>query len=1060
MAEEANSWDPSSILGRDTSFDVPESSCLLSGPGLQPDSRYNAAPCHSQKVERKRTSVSQRMQMPCSWRRRSLADLRVRMVQRSSGRPTGTMWMWGFVFFPSLFQLRLQLFRGEMQTVGKSFCSKSKSAYLEVVQWRPNIFAIPLGAAGKKFVEESTRLVQAFAEGSALESVSFWALMLMPSLLLQQPTGQPSHRQRTDCLQRRLLLWATENIGELLLEGRVVQTDLRRRLTRKRYDPSEGISRAFSQLMIQGKVKAALRLSSIQSRGEVLDPDAILPGGDNAEASPKTVLDVLREKHPPAHPIHPDALLDFEPEPSHPVIFENLCGDSMRHVALHCQGAAGPSGMDAAGWRRMCTMYHGASKRLCNALAVAAKRICTSYTDPEILRPFIACRLILLSKNPGVRPIGICDTLRRIMGKAILKVLGPEIQTVAGSAQLCARQPSGCEAAVHAIEDIMSDPSVEGVLMVDAWNAFNSLNRAVMLRNLQVLCPSLAVPAINFYRSNAELFVGEETILSQEGTTQGDPLSMAIYALSTLPLISKIGQENLTQTWFADDACGGASIQALHKWWTELSEEGPKFGYHVNPPKTWLLAKEEHLQKAKALFDSCGINITTEGRPLLGAPIGSQFFSDDFIKEQISQWVAEFKALSSVAKTQPQAAYAAYTHGLAGKWAYLLRACEISSEQFSSLEEMIRLDFISAISGRAVSDIERVLLTLPARMGGLRLPNPASDADVSYLWSRNVTKALVDRILHRRDRPMAEVVEVQRDAFKANQRSKAWRLDELSSVTKEQLPPRMKRAVIAAEEKGSSSWLTALPLADFGFSLSKGEFQDALNLRYGWTPPRLPSLCVCGDSFNSDHALSCTHGGYLGLRHNEVRDLLGELLDQTCSNVCLEPVLKPIDGEQLHRSTNTTDDARLDIKAGGFWSANRNECAYFDVRVFYPHGRSHRHRTLDGTTLPIARAGQTPWLWRSCSKRGEGHLHTFGVLCHWRYLPRGYDVSQAAGWQGGWEEEQQLCTDRGLALVPPVFRTPLSKPAVPERIQTTEGVRQGRPSTAGSRHGWGLRVVS
>ena len=172
---------------------------------------------------------------------------------------------------------------------------------------------------------------------------------------------------------------------------------------------------------------------------------------------------------------------------------------------------------------------------------------------------------------------------------------------------------------------------------------------------------------------------------------------MAIYALSTLRPISKISQENLTQTWFADDACGGASIQVLHKWWTEISEEGPKFGYHVNPPKTRLLTKEEHLQKAKALFDSCGINITTKGRPLLGAPIGSQSFSDDFIKEQISQWVAEVKALSSVAKTQPQAAYAAYTHGLAGKWAYLSRACEISSEQFSSLEEVIRLDFIPAI---------------------------------------------------------------------------------------------------------------------------------------------------------------------------------------------------------------------------------------------------------------------------------------------------------------------------------------------------------------------------
>ena len=192
------------------------------------------------------------------------------------------------------------------------------------------------------------------------------------------------------------------------------------------------------------------------------------------------------------------------------------------------------------------------------------------------------------------------------------------------------------------------------------------------------------------------------------------------------------------------------SIQALHKWWTELSQEGPKFGYHVNPPKTWLLAKEEHLEKAQALFHSCGINITTKGRPLLGALIGTQ---------------------SSVAKTQPQAAYAAYTHGLVGKWTCLSRACEISSEQFSNLEEVIRLDFIPAISGHTVSDMERILLALPARKGGLGLPNPASDADLSYCWSRNATRALVDCMLRRNERPMAEVMEVQRDAFKANQRS-------------------------------------------------------------------------------------------------------------------------------------------------------------------------------------------------------------------------------------------------------------------------------------------------
>ena len=167
---------------------------------------------------------------------------------------------------------------------------------------------------------------------------------------------------------------------------------------------------------------------------------------------------------------------------------------------------------------------------------------------------------------------------------------------------------------------------MEGLLLVEAHNAFNSLNGAVMLQNMQVTCPSLAVPVINMYRSDAELFEGQETIFSRdlEGTTtQGDPLSMALYALSTLPLISKISPPNFTQTWFADDAGRRASLQVLHQRWTALSEVGPRYGYYVNSPKKWLLVKEQYKDSAQELFGKYGIQITIQGRPLLGAPFGT-----------------------------------------------------------------------------------------------------------------------------------------------------------------------------------------------------------------------------------------------------------------------------------------------------------------------------------------------------------------------------------------------------------------------------------------------------
>ncbi len=39
---------------------------------------------------------------------------------------------------------------------------------------------------------------------------------------------------------------------------------------------------------------------------------------------------------------------------------------------------------------------------------------------------------------------------------------------------------------------------------------------------------------------------------------------------------------------------------------------------------------------------------------------------------------------------------------------------------------------------------------------------------------------------------------------------------------------------------------TALPSVEHGFALHKGAFQDALALRYGWTPTDMPSTCACG----------------------------------------------------------------------------------------------------------------------------------------------------------------------------------------------------------------------
>ena len=84
-------------------------------------------------------------------------------------------------------------------------------------------------------------------------------------------------------------------------------------------------------------------------------------------------------------------------------------------------------------------------------------------------------------------------------------------------------------------------------------------------------------------------------------------------------------------------------------------------------------------------------------------------------------------------------------------------------------------------------------------------------------------------------------------------------------------------------------------------ALNKSEFRDAVKLRYGWDVPDMPSVCVCGEHFNVDHAMICKRGGFVIQRHNELRDLQAEMLRMVCNGVETEPILQDTTGEELNR---------------------------------------------------------------------------------------------------------------------------------------------------------------
>ena len=174
--------------------------------------------------------------------------------------------------------------------------------------------------------------------------------------------------------------------------------------------------------------------------------------------------------------------------------------------------------------------------------------------------------------------------------------------------QLCLGRKCGIEHAIHSLRHSFDDPENEAILLIDAKNAFNVLNRRTALENVKALCPSLRVALQNSYSYPSHLYIGKSTILSQEGTTQGDPLPMAMYGIAILPLISRLQNDSLTQKWYANDGSVVGKLKDIRAFFDKLTQLGPKYGYLVNPRKCQLIIKPGGERQASTEFagHKCG----------------------------------------------------------------------------------------------------------------------------------------------------------------------------------------------------------------------------------------------------------------------------------------------------------------------------------------------------------------------------------------------------------------------------------------------------------------------
>ena len=385
----------------------------------------------------------------------------------------------------------------------------------------------------------------------------------------------------------------------------------------------------------------------------------------------------------------------------------------------------------------------------------------------------------------------------------------------------------------------------------------------------------MATYIYNSYCVPARLFiVGGEEISSSEGTTQGDPIAMHAYGIGLTPLLNVLSQGEAGEAWkqvaFADDISGVGKLLFLRVWWDLVNKYGPLMGYYPKASKSWLIVKPGILDSAKEMFNGTGINITDQGRKHLEAMVGSAEYKKDYLLEKVEEWVSSIQRLSLIAKTQPQAAYSCYVKGFTHKFTHFMRTIPDISSLLKPLDDAVD-DFIKVLFNNFdFNTVEGNFWSLPLRMGGMGLLIPSKIADDQYSNSQKINEKLTAKV--QEQQTLFEDIEPDVKKAKAEvKKLKDLKNNQLLSEITTELGSTEKGKVLEAiQEKGASSWLSALPIKSQGYALDKQSFRDAISTRYGIPLHKLPSHCVCGSSFSVGYALTYKKGGFVSSRHNDV----------------------------------------------------------------------------------------------------------------------------------------------------------------------------------------------
>jgi hypothetical protein len=734
----------------------------------------------------------------------------------------------------------------------------------------PVISRIPKGARPRASAELEKRLRAVI---SSPEDLNAWSgLLHLASSLVQPPRGG---KQRS--LTSQIILQLGNDGGTT--GSRV------------------GVGRASSGRKPMSDDDLAVRRASIKlQEGDVRGAARCLASDERMAPLSEDTVKTMRAKHPPCP-------LDRREPPTCTGGSLSISGADIR-AAIRAFKPGSAGGRDGLRPQHLKDLADGPAGILCDVLADFANLVLAGRV-PFHVRPifFGATLLPFAKKGGGLRPVAVGLTLRRLVAKAASRAVSSACSSIFAPRQLGVCTKGGTEALVHAARRYLEHKAPGRALVkLDFSNAFNSLRRDCMLEAVANQMPGLLPLALSSYGAPSCLWLGDETLSSEEGVQQGDPLGPLLFCLTVQPLLVDSKCEFVSG--YLDDVGLGDEVSCLAERVNAFEAAAALLGLSLNHTKCEVLG----LDSSDLLtWQGTGLNFVhtaSHDACLLGSPLSAAGVDAALMSchEHLAGLAPRLKRLAA-----HEAFFLLKNCFAVPQLQYILRSSPAyASASCADLVILVR-DLLSSILNVQLDGVASAQASLPVRLGGLGIRDIGVLSSSAFLSSLSATGHLVNALLpvevsRSPDPAWQAALDVWHSEgggtappTEAASRQRSW--DDLICVATFnhllQLADQSSRArLLAVASPDAGAWLNVLPCRNLGLCLSDRELRVAVGLRLG-APLVRPHTCVCGATVDcwGHHGLSCKRSAGRQRRHAQANEVLVRAIRSVEIQAELEPHL-------------------------------------------------------------------------------------------------------------------------------------------------------------------------